>query len=118
MTSLPWVMIAIAVLLVLFAVVAIIYKKDKPMKPDYYTFFVMGLIWVLFGIPTDNPALWMMGLVFLAVGLLNKDKWEENRKRWKDLSKQDQRLKLILVVGLTVTLVLGIGVFLLTDRVG
>ena len=75
-----WLMISIAVLIIILAIVAIMIRKKNKTPPDYYSFFVIGLVWTPLGITMDNPVLWIMGLVFMTVGLANKDKWKKNRR--------------------------------------
>lgn len=91
----PWLLIAILVMLVLLALVAWKSKNKKP--TDYYSFFVMGIIWTAIGIPMDNYALSAMGVVFLIVGLVHKDEWKKNRSRWDQLSEKEKKRKLILI---------------------
>jgi len=95
----------------LAAVVAIIaYKKrDEKHKPDYYTFFVMGLIWMIFGIfeffRQNYSVFFMMGLVFMLVGLYHKEEWKKNHATFDKLSKDKKKFMIIsLVLGLIVFL--------------
>jgi hypothetical protein len=45
-------------------------------EPDYRVFFIIGLAFFPIGIATRNPGLWGMGLIFLILGVANRDKWE------------------------------------------
>ncbi len=108
----PWMIIAILVLLVLFGVIAVImaYKnKGKKKEPDYYTFFVLGLVWLPFGIfeliRNDMPTFFILGLTFFAIGITHKDKWKKNHVSFKKYPKY----KKILTIG---TIILGALVFL------
>jgi len=56
-----------------------------------------------------------MGAVFMIVGLLNRDKWEDEPK-WADLPEDQRRLKMILIVGLTLMLAAGVAAFFLVAR--
>ena len=90
----------IASILVLGIAVAVIAwrmsRGGRLEKPNYRTFFVMGAIWLPAGILgmllifflTELPLpvrfiiplpLCAMGLVYLVVGLANRDKWRTNR---------------------------------------
>ena len=108
-------MIIIAVLLILGLIaLGIAVKKKGKHEPDYRTFFVMGIIWLGFGIPMmiqnkGNSALFIMGLVFTAVGLVNKDKW----KKPEPIKGQKKILMLAFTVGLALLVFLtGIYVYL------
>lgn len=93
-----WVMIAVGILIILLLILAIIFR-DKNHKTDYHAFFMMGIIWVGAGIPlmvsANSPALFIMGLVFMAVGLIHQKEWKKNIKdrknKWKKMSKKDKK---------------------------
>lgn len=113
----PWILIAIAGLLVLLGVFAyFLIKKKGRHEPDYYTLFIIGITWLPLGLAMENPAFWILGLVFIGVGLANKDKWKKKQK-WKVLTKEERKLRLILIIGLTVLLIAGAVVFFLRERI-
>ncbi len=103
----PWIMISIGVLIVLLGIVAfILFKKGKRHEPDYYNFFIIGVIWTAFGIIFYDGMFFflLMGIVFMVLGLANKDKWKKNHRTWKQLSKSEKKFKIIIFI------LLGIGV--------
>ena len=111
----PWILISIGILLVVLAVLAIVAFKfsKKKHKPDYYAFFIIGIIWFPIGVAMKNYALWIMGLVFFILGLANKDKWESNKIKWGKLTKQEKILRVIVIIFLGLLVLAGLGVFLL-----
>jgi hypothetical protein len=116
MSSTPWILVTIAVLVVLLAIVAIYYNKNSKgaHKPDYYTFFVMGIIWFPFGVIFDMPVFYILGLVFMLSGIVNKDKWKENHKAALINKKP---LKVMLLIGLALFFLLGL-IFLYFKKSG
>ena len=53
-------------------------------EPNYQAFFAIGIIWLPVGVVfmlTINPGLGIafmgMGVVYLAIGLVNRDKWKK-----------------------------------------
>ena len=98
-----WVIIAIAAIIIILLVLAIVFR-DKNHKTDYHSFFVMGIIWVGAGIPlmvsADSPALFILGLVFMAIGLSHKKEWKQNikdrHKQIKKMSKKEKKRHKIL----------------------
>jgi hypothetical protein len=55
-------------------------------EPDYRVFFIMGICFLPVGIPlwivTNNPGLLgisSLGIIYLSIGLANRDKWEKNK---------------------------------------
>lgn len=83
MNGTPWVLMALIVGLVVAFLGATLYKKYKKenKESDYRSFFMMGLIWTIVGVPlyfsSNNIAFLAMGIIFLVVGLANKSKWKE-----------------------------------------
>ena len=107
--------IGILVLLLLLAVAFLVFKKKKKAEPDYYTFFIMGIIWLGAGIPLGNYALSAMGAVFMVVGLLNRDKWKK-QKKWSELTEEERRLKIILIGALFLLVLAGVAAYFLVDQ--
>ena len=123
-----WILILILILLVIFGVVAIVVaKKGKKRPTDYYALFLMGAVWLPFGIImsiTDSDSsvgsiFFILGLVYFLVGLSHRKEWKKNHTPFNKLSKRRQRFKIaifiilgiLLLVGLVVFYVMGLGVF-------
>ena len=111
MAALPWILIGLIVLGILFAVAALMFKKKNKIPPDYYTFFIMGITWVPLGFALDNPAFTVMGIVFMAVGLLNKDKWKKNHRPWNKMSKEERNFKMVVIALLGLLVLFGLVAF-------
>ena len=105
--SLPYIVIGIIVLATLGLVFAVYRSKTGQVKPDYRTMFIMGVIWLPLGFALDNAGFWGMGIVFMIAGLANKDKWKEEQK-WADMTTEERKTKLILVIGLGVLVLVGL----------
>jgi heme/copper-type cytochrome/quinol oxidase subunit 2 len=109
--------ITLAILLIFFVIFLYKYKKSNgQLKPDYYGLFTFGFIWLFLGIPIKNYALSAMGLIFLIIGLANKSKWEENRKRWSNLTKEQKKIRIFLIIGLGILVLLGFVFSFLTEK--
>ena len=71
-------------------VVLVLHKKRKGVKnkePDYRAFYGVGFVFMPAGIAlmiaTRNPGLLgitALGIVYIAIGLANKDKWKKKKK--------------------------------------
>jgi hypothetical protein len=116
-----WIILSLIVLLLLVFLVGLSLNKGKKMPPtDYYTFFIMGLIWLAVGIPfmfSDSGSFFfIMGLVFIAIGLVHKDEWKKNHKAnmWKNLTKDQKRMKGLLIWTLIGLLILGLLFFIIS----
>ena len=72
----------------------------------------MGVVWLPIGIATNNPAFFIMGLVFMAIGLVNKDKWEKNKRKWKDMDSFERKLMIWIMVFLGALVFAGLIAFL------
>jgi len=111
--AMPWILIAIAVLIIILAVAAILIRKKTKTPPDYYNLFLIGLIWVVIGIPLKNNVLWMLGFVFMLAGLVHKKDWKKNRRRWKDLDKNERIISITIMVLLGILVLAGFILFVI-----
>jgi hypothetical protein len=120
----PWILIAIAAAVVILGIIFIFaLKKGKTRPPDYFAFFWMGIIWMIAGaIPliihgweSTLNFLFFMGVIFFIVGIVNKDKWKKNRVRFKDLTKKEQKFRIIIIVLLGILVAIGLFFFLLAQ---
>jgi len=92
--------------LIVIGLVIVLYsqfKKEK-IKPNYRLFFILGMTWVPLGVvfykTTRNIGFLIMGVIFLIIGLINKDKWGET------VIVNPQKRKLLIGLILTGLLVL------------
>ena len=92
--------------LIVIGLVIVLYsqfKKEK-IKPNYRLFFILGMTWVPLGVvfykTTRNIGFLIMGVIFLIIGLINKDKWRET------VIVNPQKRKLLIGLILTGLLVL------------
>lgn len=83
-----WIMILIVVALVVLGILAVFMIRGKKHEPNYYTLFILGIVWLPLGIATDNSAFFIIGLVFIAIGLVNRNKRETNRKKFKSKKRR------------------------------
>ena len=114
--SIPWILVSIAVAVVVLAILVIFWVKRKGWKRevDYRSYFNMGIIWLPLGIvfyiifeSLVGLFFLIMGLVYLSIGLKNKDKWGTPQK----ISPNYQKVMMILVIFLILGVVLGILAF-------
>jgi hypothetical protein len=112
-------------LLILLGIIAIVFARKGKRKPtDYYSFFIIGISWLPFGILIKimNPDLFlgtlfiMLGFIYLVMGLAHKKEWKKNHKSWKQLSGKERRIKLIATVVLGILFLAAIVIFYLTKR--
>lgn len=85
-----WTVIAAAVsglLIIIGLIIAVILRKNKMQgskEPDYFTFFIIGICFLplglVFALTLKNNgfiAVTGLGVIYLALGLKNKDKWKQ-----------------------------------------
>ena len=101
------ILIILMVLLLLLGVTMMILTRKQKRKPNYKTFFILGITWIPMGIAIDNRMFTIAGIIFMLVGLLNKSKWKKERK-WNELTPSEKKFKLIVIISLSVLLLLGI----------
>ena len=90
-------------------------KGKKKHAPDYKAFFIMGIVWLPFGIIMGNHALTAMGIIFMIVGLVNKKKWKEQRT-WKDMNKREKKLMTVSIIILGLLFLMGVVAFFLFEK--
>lgn len=114
--NIPWILISIVVAVVILAILAILFLKRKGWnrEVDYRSYFNMGIIWLPLGIVfylifESIIGLWFlfMGIVYLAIGLKNRDKWGVPQK----VSPKYQKIMMIAILIGVVFLILGIIAF-------
>ncbi|MGD9276812.1 MAG: hypothetical protein PVJ67_06600 [Candidatus Pacearchaeota archaeon] len=116
MSAFPWILVSVGILIILLLVLAVIFKKGQKHRTDYFAFFVIGLIWLPFGIVFQILApenfIGMMfiflGLAYIILGLSHKKDWKKNQKCWKQLSKKERKIKLILTIISGILVLLGL----------
>ena len=114
--DIPWILVSIAVAVVILVILAILMLKRKGWKRevDYRTYFNIGIIWLPLGIIFylilgSMIGLWfiLMGLVYLSIGLKNKDKWGKPQQ----VSPKYQKIIMTAVAVGVIILILGIIVY-------
>ena len=72
--------IAIGILVLMIAIFVVFKSRYNPnqgmREPEYRTFFIMGIAFVPIGIGAGNSVFWILGLVFLILGITNREKWK------------------------------------------
>ena len=71
-----WMIISAIILVVVGIICIIVVRKKGKQQPDYYIFFILGVIWFPMGVIFDNIVFMILGFIFFAVGLVNKERWE------------------------------------------
>lgn len=111
-----WAMPAILVAIVVLALLVIFLRKKDKNPPDYYSFFILGICWMPLGVIIENWGLAIIGFVFMAIGLKNKDQWKQNHVAWKNMPKEQKRLKLIITIVLGVLVLAGLVAYYLSAK--
>ena len=82
-------------------------RKKEGRKPNYKAFFIIGITWIPIGIATQNYVFTVAGLAFIILGFTKKKEWKDQPK-WKDLSPAEKKMKLTLIIFLSLILILGV----------
>jgi hypothetical protein len=111
-----WILLGIAVSVVVLGIIALIIKSKKHAPTDYYALFVIGIVWIPVGIALKNYALSSMGIIFAAAGLAHKDSWKNNRRSWRLLSNEEKMLKGVLILITLILLAGGLVYYLIVTK--
>lgn len=90
MDAIPWVLVTVVILGVLLGVALLLIVRSKqPRRVNYRSYFVMGVVWIPTGVVLSLLP-WVLhgedisfigvffitvGLAYMAIGLVNRDKW-------------------------------------------
>jgi hypothetical protein len=113
--DIPILMLVIGVLVLALAVFFVIRIRKHGHKPNFRTFFIIGLTWIPLGIISKNWVFTIVGVVFMILGITNKKRWKEE-ERWSELSPEAKRIKIILIVILGVLVLAGIATYFITKN--
>lgn len=112
----PFITLSILIGIALLAILAIFifkYKKIDHQEPNYYTLFILGIIFTGAGaamFTTLGPAgggLFILGIIYLIIGLANKHKWKPEQIP-KQLDKNTRNLVIILVALILLAIILAL----------
>ena len=114
--SIPWTLVSIAVGVILIVIfgISVLKRKGWKREVDYRSYFNMGIVWLPFGIVVYlifknfiGILFSILGLIFLAIGLINKDKWGKPQ----EVSPKYQKLMMIGIAIGVIVLIIGIIVY-------
>ena len=109
-----WLAFGLAIMVIVAGILTIILNlKPKGKSIDYYSLFIIGVIWVLAGAAIQNYPFSVLGAIFILVGLVKKREWEQNKKHWNKLNRDERRLVFAMIVILGLLVLAGIYVLLL-----
>jgi hypothetical protein len=111
-----WLIFSLIIVVLLLVVVSVIFKKKKRVTPDYYAFYIMGVTWLVVGIPLENLGLMTLGILFAVIGIMNKDKWRKNKQTWSKLKVKEKSSRLKIMAILIALVVAGVTLFVLVRQ--
>ena len=106
------VMIVVALVVIALAIIFAVTQRKKRQTTNYRALFIIGISFLPVGIATKNPGIWIMGLIFLIISLVNRKEWQ-SEKKWTELSMSDKALRLTLMIVGFLLLVAGVALFFL-----
>jgi len=97
-----WAIFALLFLGLILAMAAYFIQGKKKTQADYFGMFIVGMIWAPIGIIIENSLFIIMGILFMAIGLKNKDRWGKKNVKWKKLNKQEKKARILIFVFLAI----------------
>lgn len=101
------IMWGILFLLIALAIAAAVLWRKNRYETDYYNLFIIGITWLAVGLPLKNKVMWVLGLVFMVLGIANKNKWKKNRRTWNEINKAEKKTRIIIMVILGILVLAG-----------
>lgn len=89
--------------------------KIANVEPDYWTLFIMGLIFLPMAFASDTVIFLAISLGFIVIGLMNKKKWK-GEVRWSEMSPARRILIIVLVAVLGILVLITFVVLDMSER--
>ena len=99
-----WLLIIAGITLIAVLLFFLETRKKKP-KIDYYTLFIIAVIWLASGIAADNYFLLTLGLIGTLIALANKEEWKPKQKK---LTRREERTRIIVLISLLVIFIIAL----------
>jgi len=116
MDTIFWIIVAILIIAVILSAIALYVNRKRKVKTDFYGLFVIGILWLVIGVPLNNFAMIVLGAIFFVVGLVNNRHWKENRKNWKKLKKKHMIMISIIAALSFILLIAGLVIYYLVQK--
>lgn len=115
-----WILISIGLLIVVLAILAFYLNKNEKVTPNYYSLFIMGIIFLMVGILLElisyecsmNYIFMSLGVIYAFVGFIHRKKWRKNCIPWKKLSRKEKELRSLLIIVLSIIVLAGLTAYL------
>lgn len=101
-----WLLIAVGALIAILAVLARQAKNGRQ-PADYYSMFLAGIVWLVFGVAMQSLIFLAGAVLFLTIGLAHKKEWKKSRVEGKNA-------KYAIALGFIVAFILAIIFFYLS----
>jgi phosphotransferase system glucose/maltose/N-acetylglucosamine-specific IIC component len=101
------IMVGVGLIVTLIAIALMFKMRKQKIEPDYRAIFILGVIFAGSGsamISTSgisSMGMFGLGLIYMAIGIANRDKWKEQPK---PLSSKTRNIMMLVLLG-TVILV-------------
>ena len=100
---------------IVFGIIFVKYSQTPYFKrrPDYLSFFILGLFWTFVGIITTITYFSFVGIIMSLFGIIN-------HKRWKNrptLTHAERRMRYTAAAGLTIIVIIGYFLILLRPEI-
>ncbi len=112
-----WIMVGILALILLLGVIFLVKRRyaGKRQPTDYYTMFIIGIIWAALGLIPGNYIFLIMGVAMAAAGLAHKSEWRKNRKDWDKIGNKQKRFMLLAMAAVIAAVLAVVLAFLLAQ---
>ena len=108
MNSASWLLIIAGIALIALLLFFLEMHKKKS-KIDYYTLFIVSVVWLASGIAADNYFLLTLGLIGTLISLANKEQWKPKQKK---LTKKQERVRIIILIAILVVFLIAMAILL------
>jgi len=115
MTDTGYVIVIVITVVLLVALIIARRYSETPHQTNFKALFVLGLAWIVVGISSDNLPLLVLGILFMVIGIINRQRWTR-QPRWTEMSPAQKRIKLIIMSILLVLLVAAAALYFVATK--
>ena len=110
--AIVWIILGIIFALLLVFIIVI--RRKGNAQVDYRALFMLGAVFIPVGIATKNFFMWIFGLGLIVISLANYKRWKE-QKTWKQLNKKQKKQRMWIMISLGIVVLVGLILFLIIN---
>ena len=106
------IIIVVALLIIGFMIFLTVTKRRRTMATNFRALLIIGFSLIPVGIATKNYWIWLIGIVFMIISLVNRKQWK-NELQWSELPASEKVVRVFLMAIAIILFIAGVTLFLI-----